>query len=578
MKAVSYKRIRLRTALVGAVFGLMLAGIGAKAIHVQIIHGTWLSDKALQQYQKSLKTVGQRGTILDAQGRELAVSINLTSIAAYPARIKDKEATAAALAGILKIDRGQLTARLTQTDKPFIWLKRHVNPRKAEKVRKLAIEGLDFIPEHSRAYPNRSVAAQVIGFAGIDGRGLEGVEYLYNNRLKGDQGRYKILKDALGRKFNDPSGKNRSIRGHNLHLTIDRTIQYNVEKILLQTVNRYKARSAMGIVMAPRTGAILAMANVPLFNPNNHNQSPSWHWRNRTVADRFEPGSTMKIFSIAAALETGAFQANTRLYCENGEYSIGRNIIHDTKPHEWLTVTDIVRLSSNIGAVKVGETIGPERLYATLKDFGFGTRTGVNCPGETTGRLSPYKRWSKIDAGAISFGQGLSVSGLQLAAATSAIANGGVLMRPYLVARVTDTRGREIEAYGPTPIRRVVSAGTAAIVARMMQSVVADGTGTLAALAEYQASGKTGTAQKTGENGGYASDKFIASFAGFVPSEKPELVILVVVDEPEESHYGGTVAGPAFRKIAETTLDYLNIAPTRGHRRLIVARESEATG
>ena len=518
MKAVSYKRIRLRTTLVGVVFGLLLAGIGAKAIHVQIVHGTWLSDKALQQYQKSLKTVGQRGTILDAKGRELAVSINLTSIAAYPARIKDKEATAAALAGILKIDRGQLTARLTQTDKPFIWLKRHVNPRKAEKVRKLAIEGLDFIPEHSRAYPNRSVAAQVIGFAGIDDRGLEGVEYLYNNRLKGDLGKYKILKDALGRKFNDPSGKNRSFRGHNLYLTIDRTIQYNVEKILLQTVNRYKARSAMGIVMAPQTGAILAMANVPLFNPNNHNQSPSWHWRNRTVADRFEPGSTMKIFSIAAALETGAFQANTRLYCENGEYSIGRNIIHDTKPHEWLTVTDIVRLSSNIGAVKVGEKIGPERLYATLKDFGFGTRTGINCPGETTGRLSPYKRWSAIDAGAISFGQGLSVSALQLAAATGAIANGGVLMRPYLVARVTDTRGREIETYGPKSIRRVVSAGTAAIVARMMQSVVEDGTGTLAALTEYQASGKTGTAQKPGESGGYASDKFIASFAGFVPS------------------------------------------------------------
>jgi cell division protein FtsI (penicillin-binding protein 3) len=578
MKAVSYKRIRLRTALVGAVFGLLLAGIGAKAVHVQIVHGTWLSDKALRQYQKSFKTVGQRGTIFDAKDRELAVSINLVSIAAYPARIKDKAATAAALAGILKIDRRQLTARLTQSNKPFIWLQRHVNPRKAEKVRKLAIEGLDFIPEHSRAYPHRSVAAQVIGFAGIDGRGLEGVEYLYNNRLKGDQGKYKFFKDALGRRFDDPSGDNRSIRGHNLYLTIDRTIQYNVEKILLQTVNRYKARSAMGIVMDPQTGAILAMANVPLFNPNDHNQSPNWYWRNRTVADRFEPGSTMKIFSIAAALETGAFRANTRLYCENGEYAIGRNIVHDTKPHEWLTVSDIVRLSSNIGAVKVGEKIGPERLYATLKEFGFGTRTGINCPGETTGRLAPYKRWSKIDAGAISFGQGLSVSALQLAAATGAIANGGVLMRPYIVARVTDTRGREIEAYGPEPVRRVVSAGTAAIVARMMQSVVGNGTGTLAALNEYQVSGKTGTAQKTDKSGGYASDKFIASFTGFVPSEKPELVILVVVDEPEESHYGGTVAGPAFRKIAETTLDYLNIAPAKGRRPLIVSRESEVKG
>ncbi|MCP3954644.1 MAG: penicillin-binding protein 2 [Desulfobacterales bacterium] len=578
MKAVDNIRIRRRTTLIGVVFGLLLAGIGAKAVHVQIVHGTWLSDKALGQYQKSFKTVGQRGSIFDAQGRELAVSINLASIAAYPARIKDKAATAAALAGILKMNRRQLAARLNRKNKPFIWLKRHVNPAKAEKVRKLAIEGLDFIPEHSRAYPHRSVAAQVIGFAGIDGRGLEGVEYLYNDRLKGDQGKYKIFKDALGRRFEDPSGQGRSIRGHNLYLTIDRTIQYNVEKVLLQAISRYKARSAMGIVMVPQTGAILAMANVPLFNPNNHNQSPSWHWRNRTVADRFEPGSTMKIFSIAAALEAGAFRANTRLYCENGEYAIGRNIVHDTKPHKWLTVTDIVRLSSNIGAVKVGEKIGSERLYATLKEFGFGTRTGVNCPGETTGRLSPYKRWSKIDAGAISFGQGLSVSALQLATATGAIANGGTLMRPYIVARVTDARGREIKAYGPQPVRRVVSPDTAAIVGRMMQTVVDDGTGTLAALAEYQVSGKTGTAQKAGDSGSYDDKKFIASFTGFVPSENPKLVILVVVDEPEENHYGGTVAGPAFRKIAETSLDYLNIAPKQKSEGLIVSRESEATG
>ncbi len=578
MNAVSNRRIRIRTALVGVVFGLLLAGIGAKAIHVQIVHGTWLSDKALRQYQKSFKTVGQRGTIFDAKGRELAVSINVPSIAAYPARIKDKEATAQALAGILKMDRSRLSAKLTRKNRSFIWLKRRVNPREAKKIRKLAIVGLDVIPEPSRAYPHRSVAAQVIGFAGIDDKGLLGVEHRFNKRLEGDQVKRKIFKDALGRGFGDPSGINRNIQGHNLYLTIDRTIQYNVEKILLQAVNRYKARSAMGIVMAPQTGAILAMANVPLFNPNNHNQSPSWHWRNRTVSDPFEPGSTMKIFSIAAALEAGAFRANTRLYCENGEYAVGRNIVHDTKRHEWLTITDIVRLSSNIGAVKVGEKIGPQQLYTSLKEFGFGTRTGINCPGETSGRLSPYKRWSKIDAGAISFGQGLSVSALQLAAATGAIANGGVLMRPYIVSRVTDARGREIKAYDPQPIRRVISADTATIVTQMMQTVVISGTGTQAALDEYQVSGKTGTAQKTDKGGGYHDKKFIASFTGFVPSEKPALVILVVVNEPEESHYGGTVAGPAFRKIAETTLDYLNIAPKKGHRNLIVSRESEATG
>jgi len=577
MKAASYNRIRVRTALVGALFGLLLIIVGAKATHVQIVHSTWLSGKALGQYQKSLKTVGQRGTIFDARGRELAVSVNLSSIAAYPARIKDKPDAAARLSKILKIDHNRLATKLTAKNKSFIWLKRHVSPKETAAVRRLAIEGLDFIPESSRVYPHRSVAAQVIGFSGIDGRGLEGIEYLFNNRLKGDLGKYKIFKDALGRRFDNAAGGTRAIRGHNLYLTIDRTIQYNVEKILARTVEQYHAKSAMGIVMVPRTGAILAMANVPLFNPNNYSQSTRWHWRNRAVADRFEPGSTMKIFSIAAAIESGAYIADSTLYCENGKYRIGRNIVHDTKPHEWLSVTDIVRLSSNIGAVKVGEKIGAEQLYTALKEFGFGARTGINCPGETTGRLSPYKRWSKIDAGAISFGQGLSISALQLAAATSAIANGGTLMQPYVVARITDARGREVDAFGPRTARRVISPETAASVARMMRTVVENGTGTLAALDGYQVSGKTGTAQKTDENG-YDNDKFIASFTGFVPSKKPELVILVVVDEPKKNHYGGTVAGPAFRKIAETTLDYLNIVPEKGRKELIVARESEAKG
>ena len=577
MKAASYSRIRVRTTLIGVLFGLLFIVIGVKVTHVQIVHGTWLSDKALGQYQRSLKTVGQRGTIFDARGRELAVSVNLSSIAAYPARIKDKSEVAAKLSKILELDRRGLVAKLTGKNRSFIWLKRHVSPKEAAAIRQLDLKGLDFIPESSRVYPHRSVAAQVIGFSGIDGRGLEGVEYLFNSRLKGDLGKYKIYKDALGRRFDNPSGNSRGIRGHNLYLTIDRTIQYNVEKILTQTVKQFRAKSAMGIVMVPRTGAVLAMANVPLFNPNNYSQSTRWHWRNRAVADRFEPGSTMKIFSIAAAIESGAFIADSPLYCENGEYKIGRNVVHDTKPHEWLTITDIVRLSSNIGAVKVGEKIGAEQLYTALKEFGFGARTGINCPGETTGRLAPYKRWSKIDAGAISFGQGLSVSALQLASATSAIANGGTLMQPYVVARITDARGREIDTFGPRVLRQVVSPGTAASVARMMHTVVESGTGTLAALEGYQVSGKTGTAQKTDENG-YDNDKFIASFTGFVPSGNPELVILVVVDEPETQHYGGTVAGPAFRKIAETTLDYLNIIPEKGRKELIVFRESEAKG
>ncbi len=578
MSPASYKRIRVRTVLVGCVFGLLLTLIGTKAVYVQIVRGTWLSDKASRQYQKSQTAIGKRGTIFDSRDRELAVSIDLASIAAYPARIKNANTTATALSGVLKVDRRELMKKLGRKNRSFVWLKRHATPREADAIRALNLAGIDFIPERSRVYPHRSVAAQVIGFAGVDGRGLEGIEYLFNDRLKGGLGNYKILKDALGRSFETPSARQRGVGGHNLWLTIDRTIQYNVEKILLQTISHYQARSAIGIVMVPQTGAILAMANVPLFNPNNHNQSTRWYWRNRAVADRFEPGSTMKIFSIAAAIESGAFAPDSTLFCENGEYRIGRNIVHDTKPHEWLTITDIMRLSSNIGAVKVGEKIGAQSLYTTLKAFGFGTKTGINCPAETTGRLSPYKRWSKIDAGAISFGQGVSVSALQLVAATGAIANGGVFMQPYIVARVTDAKGREVSSPGPRAVRRVVSPGTATAVARMMATVVAAGTGTKAALDEYRVSGKTGTAQKTDLDGRYAKGKFVASFVGFVPSQKPELVILVVVDEPEKNHYGGTVAGPAFRQIAETTLDYLNIAPDRSSPKLVVSRESEAAG
>jgi len=578
MRPVIHKRIRLRTAIVGFVFSLLIALIGTKAVYVQAVRGPWLSDKAARQYQKSLKTIGKRGTIFDSRARELAVSIDLTSVAVYPARVTDVKATAAALSEVLKMNRGQLAHKLSQKNKPFVWLKRHVTPKEAESIRRLNLKGIDFIPEHSRVYPHRSVAAQVIGFAGIDGIGLEGIEYLFNSRLKGDLGKYKIFKDALGRSFETPSGKSGGVVGHNLFLTIDRTIQYNVEKILLQTVSRYDARSAIGIVMVPQTGAILAMANVPLFNPNNYSQSTRWHWRNRAVADRFEPGSTMKIFSIAAAIESGALSPDSPLFCENGKYKIGRNTVHDTKAHKWLTITDIVRLSSNIGAVKVGEKVGAKSLYTTLKGFGFGTRTGINSPGETTGRLAPYKRWSKIDTGAISFGQGISVSALQLAAATGAIANGGVLMRPYIVERVIDSKGREIDSFGPQAVRRVVSPDTAAIIARMMRTVVENGTGTRAAIDAYLVSGKTGTAQKIDQNGQYDKEKFIASFIGFVPSEKPELVILVVVDEPGKNHYGGIVAGPAFRKIAETTLDYLNVAPKKGYRKLMVSRKREAAG
>ncbi|MBW1842449.1 MAG: penicillin-binding protein 2, partial [Deltaproteobacteria bacterium] len=307
-------------------------------------------------------------------------------------------------------------------------------------------------------------------------------------------------------------------------------------------------------------------------------------WRNRAITDPFEPGSTMKIFLASAAIESGLCNPNTIFYCEGGRYRIGRNFIHDTHEYGWLSLQQIVKYSSNIGTVKIAERIGKDNLYHTLRNFGFGKKTGIDCPGETAGTLSPQSRWSKIDTGAISFGQGISVSAIQLITAVSSIANDGILMKPYVVKAITDRNGRLIENFHPQKVRTVISPETARVIKRIMQTVIDEGgTGVNAAIEGYTVCGKTGTAQKVDKNGGYARGKYVSSFVGFAPAENPAVAILVAVDEPQEQHYGGTVAAPAFRKIAYDTLNYLNIPPGRGKPmenadRLIASRGRGAKG
>jgi cell division protein FtsI (penicillin-binding protein 3) len=331
--------------------------------------------------------------------------------------------------------------------------------------------------------------------------------------------------------------------------------------------------------MDPKTGAVLAMAHYPLFNPNNYGQFHKNDWRNRAITDPYEPGSTMKIFSAAAALESGIATPNSIFFCENGAYRIGKNIVNDVHSHGWLSLQQIVKYSSNIGAVKVGEMIGPEFHYKTLKHFGFGEKTDIDCPGETAGTLSSYKRWSRIDAGAISFGQGLSVSALQLVTATAAIANDGVLMRPFVVRSITDPNGHLIKEIQPRRVRRVMSIDSARTLNRIMQTVITrGGTGVQAALDGYTVCGKTGTAQKTDSSGTYAKGRYVASFVGFAPAEDPAVAILVVVDEPRGKYYGGSVAGPAFRNIAQETLSYLDIPPKKSSDNLTVSRQDRVHG
>lgn len=578
MRRKRSSHIQKRVVLVGCAFFVMLAAVLVRAAHLQLFQDDFLARKAAVQYEKTIRVTGKRGTIYDTRLRELAVSTDATSLAAYPGRIKTPRQAARQLAPVLNVRQQALLKKL-DADRSFVWLKRHISPREVKAVQALEIEGVDFIPEHGRYYPNRSLAAQLIGFSGIDGNGLEGVEFDFDRELRGGRVRFTVLKDARGRGFEGERDVVFSQGGNDIVLTIDRTVQYITETALAEAVRSAQAKSGMAVVMVPHTGEVLAMANVPLFNPNAFTRYSTGQRRNRVITDAFEPGSTIKIFTAAAAIESGILTPHSIFFCENGKFRIGRRTIHDTKPHGWLSLQRIVKYSSNIGSAKVADALGSRVLHETFTRFGFGRKTGIDCPGETVGRLAPHKQWTVFDTAAISFGQGMSVSALQLVTAVSAVANGGVLMKPYIVNAVRNPDGDVVKTFGPEAVGRVISRKTARAVTRMMRMVVeAEGTGTQAEPDGYTACGKTGTAQKIDESGTYAKGKYVSSFVGFAPVESPELAILVVVDEPKENHFGGQVAGPAFRQIAQETLTYLNIAPSPDAGGMTVSRRTEIRG
>ena len=561
MKLTDHKKRTLRVILVGSIFAILYMAISARAVHLHIFKGPWLSQKAECEYKKSFTCLGKRGTIFDTNHKEMAVSVNATSIAANPSRIKNPRAAAKNLARILDLNPRKLRRKLS-SGRTFVWIKRQVIPKKVSAVKNLELEGIAFIPAYVRVYPNLTAAAQVIGFSGIDGQGLEGLEFYYNSNLKGSTIRQTVMQDALGRGFQTPKELLPQSSGNNLILTIDQTIQYITESALEEAATSYAAKSGMAIVMSPKTGAILALAHFPRFNPNTFGRFHRNSWRNRAITDLFEPGSTMKIFLAAAAIESGKCLPSDIFFCENGRYKIDKNYIHDTHDYGWLSLQQIIKYSSNIGTAKVTEKIGKDTLYTTLRSFGFGDETGIDCPGEAAGALSQPSRWTRIDASTISFGQGISVSAIQLITAVASIANDGILMKPYIVKAITDENGRIIEKFSPQQIRAAVSPETAGKVKRIMQTVTTEGgTGIQASMAGYSVCGKTGTAQKIDGNGKYSNKRYIATFIGFAPAENPEIAILVIVDEPVNVNYGGIVAAPAFKKIAHETFNYLNISP-----------------
>jgi cell division protein FtsI (penicillin-binding protein 3) len=572
------KYIRLRIWIVGVAFAIGFGVIGGRASLLQLYDGSWLSRKASDQVEDSLKAVGKRGTIFDCRGREMAVSIDVTSIAVRPSQVKDAGATVKELARVLKKKPNEVKRRLG-SGKPFVWVKRQATPRETEAIRRLHLPGVEFVTESNRFYPNRSLAAHVLGFTGLDGKGLEGIEYSYDRDLRGTDTRVKVLKDAHGNGFQSQPVPDEEGAGKNIVLTLDQNIQFITEAALAEAMDSTRARSGMALVMEPATGAILALALAPAFNPNAYEDSKKPLWRNRAVTDPFEPGSTLKIFVAAAALEFTHLTPTTTFNCENGAYRIGKYTVHDIHRYGVLTLQDIIKFSSNIGAAKIGEKVGPETLYQTLSLFGFGRKTGIDSAAETTGLLLPPRHWADIDTAAISFGHGVSVSAVQLITAVSAIANDGILMKPRLVQAITDRQGQVLRQFPPEEVRRVISLQTVRTLKDIMQTVMLPGgTGVNASLDGYTACGKTGTARKLDDSGQYSNERHVASFIGFAPAENPQVAVLVVIDEPRGQIYGGAIAAPVFKKITQSTLNYLNIPPASGAEKLRVSVDSGDRG
>ena len=551
-----------RLALVGlALVGGFLA-VTAQLVQLQVVDAAELSARAERQHHKTIRLPGKRGTITDRNGIILAKNMDVPSISADPSSIESPRQTARALAKVLPISQKRLERRLKGGGRHFAWVYRRAEPAIAERVHALKIKGIHQVPESRRFYPKGKLLGHILGFAGIDNQGLSGVERVFNSQLQGDEVAFVVERDALGRSvFPIDSRYASPDQGADLKLTIDEVIQYHVERELDLAMERTRAESASVVVMAPDTGEILAMAVRPEFDPNRASKYAAETFRNRILTDPYEPGSTLKVFMAATALEKGVVTLDEVINCENGRMPMRGGAMHDSHPHGDLSFSEILVKSSNIGSAKVAMRLGPDALYAGLSSFGFGKRTEIELGGESGGVLPKTQRWSGRSLASIAIGQELSVTPIQLATAAAAVANGGWLMRPYLVKEITD--GGEIVRTEPRRVRRVISEQTAADLRAALSGVTEKGgTAPLAAIDGYRVAGKTGTAQKA-ERGrrGYARDKYVSSFMGMVPAEDPELVILVVIDEAKGKYYGGTVAGPVFREIARPVLNYLGVHP-----------------
>lgn len=554
---------RIRFTVIG-LFGLFVL-IAVQLFVLAVIRRDELATVARRQHNLIIEIQPKRGMVYDRNLKELATSLRIPSIYASPRMIpkKDKQNLARKLAEILGVNLSEVREKLSR-DKSFVWLKRRVGERQADEIRKLRNPNLGILPEYKRFYPNTTLLANLIGFCGIDNNGLEGLELKYDSYLKGKPGVRFTKRDAMGREIVAMEEKLiPAVNGYHLVLTLDQFIQYLTEKELDAACSRWNAKGGMAVVMNPNNGSILAMASWPTFDPNHLFDFPAANRRNRTITDFFEPGSIFKIVTVAGALNEGVVKLTDPFDCERGAYKIGKRILHDVHPYGILDLQQVLIKSSNIGTVKVASHLGPQKLYSYIKKFGFGGPTGIELIGEVGGIVRPPERWSGTSMSSIPYGQEVAATALQCVSALNVIANGGTLYRPHLLNKVIDDKGIEILTNKIEARRNVIKPEIAQTMRQILGRVVQEGTGTNAKIEGIPVAGKTGTAQKILPTGGYSHSNFIASFIGFAPVEKPLLSMIVVLDDPHPSYYGGTVAAPVFKNVMEQSLLYMGYRPQK---------------
>jgi len=559
---------RWRVVIIATLIIALFAMVSLKALELQVLDRERAFKIARKQHHGTSTLLPRRGKIFDRNGKKLAVNVDVKSVYANPKEVVDPKNTAHILSEKLDVSEEKIHTRVA-SNKSFVWIKRLADNKAADELKESDIKGLGFIPEPKRIYPNGNLMGQVIGFTDIDSIGIEGIEYKYDSSLIGKTRKITLKRDARGNKIlSDPDEIQEIDRdessGNDITLTIDSQIQHIVERELKEGIEEMGGEKGMAIIMNPETGEVLAMASYPFIDPNSYSNFPVENRRNLPVWYAYEPGSTMKVFLAASAIEDKKVNPNTQFNCENGRRKIGSAVIKDIKPRGTLTVSEIVKYSSNIGASKIGEMMGRDSYYKYLKKFGFGEKTGIGLPGESKGQLASPRKWGAIELATISFGQGVSVTALQLVTALSAIANGGYLMKPYIIEKIVDPEGHVLTENKPEVVTRVISYDTSDQMKRIMQSVVEDGTGKKAQIPGFSVAGKTGTAQiPNPQSGGYYSDRYIASFIGFTPVEDPEIVMAVVVEAPRKKTHGGSVAGPIFKQIAEKVLFHMQVSPKK---------------